>query len=226
VSLAGRKGRVNVSHSLENCVTVFEMSRVAILVTALQFLAILAVQTIAIGQDTSVSSGSKDEGELSFCRFGPKLKVLSPTVAGEGMGAAGSALSQASQGSPTSPDKCSGTAKIQDVLWECNQPSKISTTLDRFRRKIAEDAKAECELHCSRRASGCKGKFVMPAKCGLETDREDAVELGKRLGCRSDCEGKAFIYCSLLNAGYKSEDPELIAKQKPNCRCEPAPEDR
>jgi len=148
----------------------------------------------------SNSSFTKEvvEGELTFCHFGPKLKVSDQVMAS---------------------DKCTGTAKVQGVMWKCVPSDKVETEIVGFQRQLIEVAAQECKRHCERREKGCKGLFIAPSSCGLATDREDAVIMGKRQGCRKDCQGRAFAYCSIYDAGFRTDDPELMIRQTPNCRC-------
>lgn len=119
-------------------------------------------------------------------------------------------------------DACSGTAKVQGILWRCGKADEVGDSVTRFRERLAREAKAECEKHCERRASGCRGVLVPVTRCGLETDREDALAMGKRQGCGPNCPGPAFTYCSLYDAGFRTEDPDRVRKQTPNCRCIPS----
>jgi hypothetical protein len=148
-------------------------------------------------------ASSADEGELTFCHFGPKLKVLFP----------------ADTGKPG--DKCTGNAKVQVLQWDCVPPEKAEKTVEDLRKALIAQAAEACTRHCANRTRDCIGKFDIPPKCGLGTDREDATILGKRFGCRSDCSGGAFAYCALYNSGFKTVEPELMAKQAPNCHCVP-----
>jgi hypothetical protein len=153
--------------------------------------------------------GPASEGELTFCHFGPKMKVLDPVVG------------KAGQAQAPRTDLCTGSAKIQGVLWECGSLDRLEGRVAGFRERLFGLARKECERHCGARAKGCVGRMEKPEKCGLETDREDAITMGKRMGCRKDCAGPHFAYCSLYDGGFRSEDPEMISKQAPNCSCAP-----
>jgi hypothetical protein len=152
-----------------------------------------------------IPAGADDEGELTFCHFGPKLKVLFPETSGK------------------PGDECTGNAKVQVLQWDCVAPEKVERTVEGFRKALVKQASEACTKHCTARGRGCTGKFDISPKCGLGTDREDGQILGKRFGCRGDCSGKAFAYCALYDSAFKTVEPELMAKQPPNCHCVPEP---
>ena len=148
---------------------------------------------------------SVEDGEMTFCKFGPKFKMFEPVVTkGNTWG---------------SNDSCSGTVKVQGVYWECTNPSLVTPKVTEFKDKLRKQAIEECQKHCSRRGRSCMGRLITSGRCGLQTDRDDAAIMGKRMGCRSDCSGQAFAYCSLYDAAFQSEDSSRIAKQAPNCQC-------
>jgi hypothetical protein len=165
--------------------------------------AILLLTVLAGGWAPQARAWTVHEGDLTFCDFGPKFRVLEPKIE-----------------NPKSSDHCTGTAKIQGVLWACADNGRNEQLVQDFRRRLNTQAERECQKHCSARQLGCEGHFLAPGRCGLQTDAEGAVALGKRMGCRKDCSGQVFSYCSLYDAGFRSEDPEKVSKQTPNCRCE------
>ncbi len=144
-------------------------------------------------------SAHADPGDLTFCHFGPKLKVIDPVVTGN--------------------DSCAGTAKIQGVLWECAPSSQVGERVRKFHSQLLDQAKGACEEHCANRAPHCKGALVFTSRCGLRTTEDDALIVGKRFGCRTDCAGGAFAYCSIFDAGFRTGDARDLASQSPNCRC-------
>lgn len=146
------------------------------------------------------SAWADDPDQLTFCTFGPKLRVLEPET-------------------NDSKDKCTGSAKVQAILWECVPGMEVNGKVSDFLFKLNRAASAECSKHCSKRASGCQGKFVASKNCGLGTTREEAMIMGKRQGCRKECSGDHFAYCSIYDAGYRTVDGDRIATQKPNCFC-------
>jgi len=187
----------------------------------------------AVDEDAPVPASSAKSGfgqtrdALTFCRFGPKLKVLeqvfTPTPADtlrtENTGWVSRLWSSVVRGDD--PKGCSGTAKIQTVSWECGESTEAESHADRLLRQMLPLAEAECKKHCESRTHNCHGIFQPQARCGLMTDTEDAVAAGERYRCGKGCAGKGFIYCSIYDAGFKTDDPVLIAPQLPNCRCVP-----
>jgi len=156
------------------------------------FLVILPVAAAAL---------SEENDDLTFCHFGPKILVQDPVV------------------DPSDDDECRGTAKIQAVMWKCTKADLVETQTGIFKKELVKQATKECQQLCRRRDRKCSGRFEGKAGCGLENNREDAVIMGQRQGCRKDCDGPAFAYCSLYNAGFRSKDPEYMADARPNCRC-------
>jgi hypothetical protein len=148
--------------------------------------------------------GSEEMGEMTFCHFGPKFKVVFPVVRAESWGG---------------KDLCTGSAKIQGVFWECTQPAHVEGKTSEFQDKLRKQARIECQNHCERRSARCVGELALSSRCGLQTNAEDAIIMGKRVGCRKDCTGQAFAYCSLYNSAFRSEDFDQISKQRPNCFC-------
>lgn len=149
-------------------------------------------------------SEDSENGEMTFCHFGPKFKLVFPSVRAATWGG---------------KDRCTGSVKVQGVFWECTQPSKVTGKISEFQESLRKQAITECQKHCERRGPKCVGELTLAARCGLQTDREDSVIMGKRMGCRKDCTGQAFAYCSLYDAAFRSDDTDRIAKQAPNCFC-------
>jgi|GEM_PF-5642802 len=142
------------------------------------------------------------EGHLTFCQFGPKIKVIETKLL-----------------EPKDKNACTGWAKVQGIFWACGAADQNDMQILNFRNHLSKDAEVRCLEHCAARANGCEGIFKSPLRCGLQTDTADAAAMGSRLGCRKDCMGKAFTYCSIYDAGFRSEDPPKTAKQLPNCQC-------
>lgn len=147
---------------------------------------------------------SSEFGDMTFCHFGPKFKVIQPEVRSEKWGG---------------KDPCTGSVKVQGVYWECARSDKVESKIFEFQNKLRKQAQGECQKHCARRGSRCVGELRLSRSCGLQTDQEDSVIMGKRMGCRQDCSGQSFAYCSLYDAAFRSEDEDRIKKQTPNCYC-------
>ncbi len=150
-------------------------------------------------------SALSGDGEMTFCKFGPKFKMHQPTVL------RGQTLDK--------NDSCTGSVKVQGVYWECVLPGNVESKVTDFKEKLKIQAVMECQKHCERRSRNCTGHLVVSGNCGLQTDRDEAVTMGKKMGCRNDCQGQAFAYCSLYDAAFRSEDDARMAKQPPNCQC-------
>ena len=151
----------------------------------------------------SPARADDDDGELSFCNFGPKVNVVTSP-----------------KETPSAEDPCADKVRVQGVLWKCGSPDRVDGTVEKFFKDLNEQAQEECNKHCERNGPNCHGIYTKKQACGLTTDREDAVALGKRFGCRKDCaDGKAFMYCSIYNAGYQGPNPDRVLAQKPNCEC-------
>jgi hypothetical protein len=166
---------------------------------------LISLLTLALGILSTASFAEIDAeeaktGPLTFCRFGPKVKILEPRKDPLGSG-------------------CPGGAKIQGVFWECTTADRVESKIQDFRKSLTDIAIAQCKKFCANRAPGCEGKMDTVFRCGLQTDREDAVIMGKKLGCRKDCTGKAFAYCSLYNIGFLTDDVQFMETQPTNCHC-------
>ena len=167
---------------------------------AMRSFQVFLVLLLALSAFRQQTWAGAEVGKLSFCLFGPKMKVLSVVKDHEG-------------------DPCTGSAKVQGVLWKCEAPDRVEDMTPDFRNQLNKLASAECAKHCAGRSPGCKSQFTQKVHCGLETDRENADAMGKRLGCRSDCAGPSFAYCSLYDAAFQTDDRERMKTQAPNCRC-------
>lgn len=141
-----------------------------------------------------------DGARLTYCAFGPKVKVFSEKIGSDG---------------------CTGTAQVQGLQWGCVRPSEIDGKTADFRRQLEREAKSECESICASRRKGCRAIWIAPRKCALMISGGDALETGRRLGCAVTCSGQALAYCSIYNSGFILNDPELMSDQPPNCRCAP-----
>jgi hypothetical protein len=161
---------------------------------------------VALFLSLSAHARDEDSDELTFCKFGPKTKAIEKAVVVAPQGAT---------------DPCTGIGKIQGVMWECTEPGKVERRVEEMRERLNEVAGDQCRKLCAERAPGCQGKLIVRASCGLQTSRDEAVLLGKRFGCRKDCQGPAFSYCSLFDAGFRTEEPVLTPKQPGNCQCRP-----
>jgi hypothetical protein len=149
-------------------------------------------------------------GKLSFCEFGPKAKVVaSKTVKKFGKN------KEKSRGS----SKCVGTAKVQAFQWKCGTLNEVGQLSLKYLKNLVSEARDRCEVHCEERGKGCKGVLTVPSKCGLKVRPNDSAQYGKEFGCKKDCDGQSFIYCSLYDAAFETDNPALIARQRPNCHC-------
>ena len=155
------------------------------------------------GPQGKPGGGPEDTGETMYCKFGPKLKVLQREVLSEARGG----------------DGCQGSAKIQGVRWSCDDVNNNDNFVNDFRKLLMTSAQESCEELCRSRGRGCKGRLISESHCGLQTSREESEQMGKHMGCKSSCPGKAFIYCSIYDAAYRTDDPARIARKEPNCRC-------
>lgn len=157
------------------------------------------------------STPDSDVAPLSFCSFGPKMKVFVPAT------------------SPGSPEgerdgHCPAPVQVQGIQWECLQKEKTEQSVDEFRLALQAHAKEECDSYCKGKSTGasCTGRLDVSQVCGLQTRSVDAVNVGKKLGCRVDCPGQAMAFCSIYNADFTSGSAEALAGQPPNCHCAPS----
>ncbi|MBI4925959.1 MAG: hypothetical protein HY843_08560 [Bdellovibrio sp.] len=142
---------------------------------------------------------------MTFCKFGPKFKLYESTETRTKLW--------------DKKDKCTGTVKIQGVYWSCVKPADVEEKVQEYKTKLKSQALIECQKHCERRGSNCIGELSITGGCGLKTDRDEALTMGQKMGCRKDCPGQSFAYCSLYDAAFRTEDADRISKQIPNCRC-------
>ncbi len=161
---------------------------------------VLVVLAAAAPARAEITEEEAKSGPLTFCSFGPKVKMLEPRREPEKKG-------------------CVGGAKIQGVQWICTTPDKAESHVQEFRKTLVAEATKQCKAFCAKLAPRCEGKLDSVFRCGLQTDREDAVVMGQRLGCRKDCTGKAFAYCSLYNIGFLTDDVKYMETQPTNCHC-------
>src|SRR6185437_10900124 len=171
--------------------------------------AVLAMVATTLGSfaHSARASGNPDPNDhLSFCYFGPKVTVIS------------------TPGAKSSSDHCIDRVHVQAVMWKCDSAETVATNSANFISKLNSLAQDECRKHCESLGSDCEAIFSNTPDCGLGTDRETAVTLGKRFGCRSDCSGgKAFTYCSLFNAGFEGRGIDAVRADPPNCECRTRP---
>jgi len=148
-----------------------------------------------------LSSESQAQDGLSYCQFGPKSVLLEPVVKGK------------------KGDSCTGTVKVQKMMWACIPQTKVRKTTKRFLKEMKKAAKEDCEKHCRSRGENCTGKLTRVKRCGLSNSPTNAAAAGRSLGCGKGCKGRAHAFCSLYNAAFHLENEELTEKQKPNCKC-------
>lgn len=151
--------------------------------------------------------GAEDpEAPLTFCRFGPKVRVFPVNP------------SASNRAGP-----CDTSARVQALIWECSAPDQVGVKVDGYRKLIRDSVRAECEKYCRSQGSGCQARVdsrvTGMSQCGLETDLEEATAAGQKFGCRSDCSGKAFAFCSFYDTAYRINEPGLLARVAPNCHC-------
>jgi len=167
----------------------------------ISFLAcVLLAQIPAFAMDSDGVVNTADDW-LRFCRFGPKMQTFEPVIADS-----------------SGKNKCAGTMKIHGVMWACSTKEQATGKNAQYLTQLRKSGQAMCEKLCKSRSKSCSGVFEAPQKCGRETDDEDAYVVGQE-ACRPDCSGKYFSYCALYDTGFKTKNPNLVAKQKPNCRC-------
>lgn len=147
------------------------------------------------------ASSDDNDDKLSFCNFGPRVNVVEP---------------EAKVGS----DPCAAKVHVQGVLWKCGNPNSVSDTVSHFFTQLTDRAREECTKFCEKLGDNCRAIYSPKYECGLKTSHEEAVSLGKELGCRNDCtDGKAFTYCSIYDTGYQGPSPARVLSQPPNCEC-------
>ena len=156
----------------------------------------------------SWSEVDTDAGYLTFCKFGPKVRVLTPKEPPE-----------ADVGSKK--NQCEIHIRVQALMWECQTPTHVDASLGSFLKELNSAAEEKCKVYCSTRGTRCVGNFDKAAKCGLGTDTQAAIKLGQdEFKCRKDCSGGVgFVYCSLYDAGFQTDIPAMTAKQAANCHC-------
>lgn len=157
----------------------------------------------------ALAAGSSDSEvvPLSFCSFGPKMKVFVPA------------------GSQEARDgRCPAPVQVQGVQWECLSKDKADKSVENFRQALESQAKEECDSYCKAKSTGasCTGRLDTSQVCGLQTGSADAAAVGKRMGCRTECSGQAMAFCSLYEADYTSGNAAVLAGQPPNCHCIPS----
>jgi hypothetical protein len=146
-----------------------------------------------------------DAGYLTFCKFGPKVRILTPKEPPEA----------------DRKDSCEIHVRVQALIWECETPTHVDATLSNFVTQLNSSAEQKCRTFCSNRGRKCVGRFDKAKKCGLGTDTQAAIKLGQdQFKCRKDCaKGVGFVYCSIYDAGFQTDVPEMTAKQPANCHC-------
>ena len=168
-------------------------------VARLAFVLIACTMLAGMARDATAADAND---HLSFCNFGPKVTVIS------------------GPGAKSTSDPCIDRVHVQGVLWKCDSAETVATDSADFLSRLNGLAQDECRKHCESMGSGCKAIFSNIPQCGLGTDRETAVTLGKRFGCRSDCGGgKAFVYCALFNAGFQGRGTDAVQSDPINCEC-------
>jgi hypothetical protein len=146
-----------------------------------------------------------DAGYLTFCKFGPKVRILTHQEPAE----------------RERKNDCEIHVRVQALMWECETPTHVDGTLATFVSQLNSSAEQKCKTFCSGRGRKCTGQFDKAKKCGLGTDTQAAIKLGQdQFRCRSDCaKGVGFVYCSLYDAGFQTDIPEMTSKQSANCHC-------
>jgi hypothetical protein len=166
--------------------------------------ALVAVMAGSAGGSDAVDDSDAPD-ELTFCFFGPKMKVIHPV--------------EFKDPAEVRTDVCPAPVQVQGLRWECTTADKVLRKLEEFRKQLYEQAKQECERYCKEKSVGkCAASLDVAQNCGLET-RANAAVMGKKMGCRHDCSGRALAFCSLYNAGFTSGNPEILAGDPPNCHC-------
>ena len=145
------------------------------------------------------NQGGKKKGWIACQSTNPAITLVSPVI--------------------SKRDGCSGNAKIQGKMWKCGKLEEIESRTHQFSGRIRSAAEKKCEEHCEARGKGCKGRYRGKDACGFSVKTGMANHMGERVGCRSDCEGKSFAYCSVYHSSLLSVNEALMAKETPNCFC-------
>ena len=167
-------------------------------------LTLLIVSSVAIAQPAQKpAAGERRSKEGWFiCETGnPSVELTWPNI--------------------SSKDQCTGSAKIQGIMWRCGSIDEVVSNTRTFYKRLTQSAKKRCEAHCKDRAKNCTGSFRPPDKCRFSIKTDMAKHMGKRVGCHKGCDGKALSYCSLYHSSLLSINKGLLAKERPNCYCRP-----
>ena len=117
-------------------------------------------------------------------------------------------------------DDCSATAKIQGISYLCGKVEDSRSKTEEFLTTLQISGKEKCMEFCQKRATNCEGLFSTPPKCGFSVPPDKALDVGRRTPCGPECQGKAFIYCSIYHAGYLRMDESTFKDKPVNCRCQ------
>ena len=117
-------------------------------------------------------------------------------------------------------DPCIGSVKLQGISYKCGKVEEASSKLRSFLEAITTNGNKHCTDYCAKRAPGCIGRFKEPTKCGWTVPRGELMTVGRNAPCGDNCEGKAFIYCSIYHANYLRVEEAMFKDESPNCICE------
>jgi len=148
---------------------------------------------------TNIVETKKAENKWFLCKFGPDFKVVAPVFYPN--------------------KKCDGSAKVQVYQWYCGEVPEVNIKTREFLENINIMAEEKCKIHCAQRADGCQGIYKKQAECGYSLEPSHSIQMGKKVGCHTECDGRAFMYCSLYHAGITNVDENLIKDDPPNCYC-------
>ncbi len=127
---------------------------------------------------------------------------------------------------PVDPDfdsasKCYGSVKLQGIMYKCGKESEAGTLPSDFLIELNAKAKVECENYCQNRGSSCHGRYEAAPKCAFTIPANKTLNFGVNMApCSPNCEGRAFIYCSLYRASFLRVQEEFFKDKKPNCYCQ------
>ncbi|GEM_PF-944649 len=117
-------------------------------------------------------------------------------------------------------DRCEGSYTIQGISYRCGRVGDVATKTYEFLNTLNQRARTRCEQLCRERGRGCEGSYRDASKCGFSVPTSRATMVGTKIvGCHPNCEGTAFIYCSLYHGSYFRIEDHLFEDMEPNCYC-------
>ena len=83
-------------------------------------------------------------GDMTFCHFGPKFKIISPNYSHKNTFNNTNTVNNTFKNN----DYCTGTAKVQGVMYACVLPANVEVKVAESREQIRKQAIEECKKHC------------------------------------------------------------------------------